>query len=152
MKIHYRDPITDRLSERWEAFEQQAAALALYLRRFGFQIDQLSYSHIRNSRRWRFSAILKNSQRVIHLSLTTSRQHTGAVSFLIYPKSGQGKGSYISLYKYLRKHFSMLDRKYLFLNRYRGDFSYRLQKVIKSYARFSQFYMQSILQGTSWDE
>ncbi|NND07436.1 MAG: hypothetical protein HKN87_13750 [Saprospiraceae bacterium] len=150
MKIHYRDPITDRLSERWEAFEEQATVLASQLRQFGFRIDQLNYSQIRAARSWRFTAILKNSQRVIHLSLTTSRQHTGAVSFLIYPKSG--KGRHINLYKYLRKHFGMLDRKYLFLSRYRGDFSYRLQKVIKSYARFSQFYMQSILQGTSWDE
>lgn len=152
MKIHYRDPLADHISERWLAFEEQAAMLVSHLRRFGFKMDQLKCIRMRSSQWWRFSAILENSQRIIHLSLTTSREHTGAVSFMIYPKHTKERTRYINLYKYLRKHFSMLDRKYLFLSRSRGDFAQRLQKVIKSYARFSQFYMQSILQGNKWDE
>ncbi len=152
MKLKYRNPIADSLDERWRVFEEQANLLTSYLQRFGFKMDTVQRSRLAAPSSWKFSAIFRNSRRIINLSLITTSRQEGAVSLFIYPVSKKGKTSYISLYKYLRKHFSMVNRKYLFLNQYSGDFSQRLQKVIESYARFSQFYMQSILQGLKWDD
>ncbi len=152
MKIHYRNPVADHLATRWEAFQEQATKLGPYLQRFGFYMDRINYFKIPDSESWKFSAFFKNSKRVIHLSFITTLYQEGAVSFFIYPISDKKNVKGINLYKYLRKHFHMVNRKHLFLGRNTGSFSNRLQKVITSYARFSQFYMQSILEGIRWDD
>ncbi len=152
MKVQYKNPIADHVADKWLIFEEQARLLTTYLARFGFHIDALECMRVRSAKSWKFSAILKNSNRIIHLSMITTAIQAGAVSLFIYPMEKKKGHHYISLYKYLREHFSMVNRKYLFLSQYRGDFAQRLHKVIHSYARFSQFYMQSILQGIKWDD
>ena len=154
MKIKYRNPVADHIAERWAVFEREASNLTSYLNRFGFHMDKIVCHRISSSRSYKFSAILKNSRRIVNLSYISTSHDQGAVSLFIYPiKEDEGKKyKYINLYKYLRKHFGMVNRKYLFLSQYRGDFSQRFQRVVRSYARFSQFYMQSILQGIKWDE
>ncbi len=150
MKLQYRNPWVDRLAKRWQAFEEQALKLAPYLQRYGFQIDAIKYFKVPKTEYWKFSALFKNSTRIIHLSLITNLHQEGAVSLFVYRRSGQRK--HISLYKYLRKHFKMVRRDSLFLSRYQGDFAQRLHQVFNSYLRLSQFYMQSILRGTRWDD
>ena len=139
------------LSARWDAFEEQARRMTPYLQRFGFHFDNAKYLKLPDRDSWKFSAFFKNSNRIIHLSLITNLHQEGAVSLFIYPIN-QDKTKGISFYKYLRKHFKMIPRYNLFLNRCNGDFSQRLQKVFTSYAKLSQFYMQSILHGTRWDD
>ena len=152
MRLFYKSPWVDNITSRWEAFEEQARKFTPYLQRFGFQIDAIKYFKIPEKDCWKFSAFFKNSSRIIHLSLITNLYQEGAVSLFIYPISDVDKPKGINLYKYLRKHFKMVSRGSLFLNRYQGDFSHRLQKVFTSYAKLSQFYMQSILHGTKWED
>jgi hypothetical protein len=138
---------------RWLCFQEQATKVYPYFQKFGFDLESITYGRISDTNSWRFIALYRNSKRVVNLSLITALDKEGAVSLFITKASEKGHHSNsINLYKYLRKHFSMLDRKSLFLNRNTGDFSHRLQKVFRSYARFSQFYMVSILRGIRWDD
>ncbi len=151
MQLRYKSPWVERLAMRWAAFEDQARRLTPYLQRFGFKFDQVQYFKFPDQDRWKFSAFFKNSSRIIHLSLTTNLHQEGAVSLFIYPIDHENTKR-INFYKYLRKHFKMVPRYNLFLSRSSGDFSQRLHKVFTSYARLCQFYMQSILHGTRWDD
>lgn len=138
---------------RWLCFQEQATKVYPYFQKFGFDLESITYGRISDTNSWRFIALYRNSKRVVNLSLITALDKEGAVSLFITKATENGHHSNsINLYKYLRKHFSMLDRKSLFLNRNTGDFSHRLQKVFRSYARFSQFYMVSILRGIRWDD
>ncbi|MCB0666940.1 MAG: hypothetical protein KDC80_13990 [Saprospiraceae bacterium] len=144
--------MAERLISRWLSFQEQATKIYPYFQKFGFKLESISYGKVANTNSWRFTALYRNSKRLLNLSLITALDRDGAVSFFITRVPDKEENRTINLYKYLRKHFSMLNRKSLFLNRYSGDFSQRLQKVFRSYARFSQFYMQSILHGTWWDD
>lgn len=144
--------MADRLISRWLSFQEWATKIYPYFQKFGFQLESISYGKVGNTNSWRFTALYRNSKRLLNLSLITALDREGAVSFFITRVPDKDENRSINLYKYLRKHFSMLNRKGLFLNRYSGDFSQRLHKVFRSYARFSQFYMQSILHGTWWDD
>lgn len=144
--------MAERLISRWLSFHEQATKIYPYFQKFGFKLESISYGKVANTNSWRFTALYRNSKRLLNLSLITALDRDGAVSFFITRVPDKEENRTINLYKYLRKHFSMLNRKSLFLNRYSGDFSQRLQKVFRSYARFSQFYMQSILHGTWWDD
>ncbi|NND33071.1 MAG: hypothetical protein HKN76_10810 [Saprospiraceae bacterium] len=145
--------MTERLSSRWYSFQEQAWKVYPYFRKFGFYLDSITYGRVANTNTWRFKALYRNSKRVVDLSLITAIDQEGAVSlFITKDPENNNKSASINLYKYLRKNFSMLNRKSLFLSRNSGDFSHRLQKVFRSYARFSQFYMVSILRGIKWDD
>ncbi len=151
MRLQYKNPWVDSLTDRWQVFEEQARKMTPYLQRFGFRFDTVKYLKLPDQDSWKFSAFFRNSTRIIHLSLITNLRQEGAVSLFIYPiNKEQSKG--INFYKYLRKHFKMVSRYSLFLNRSSGDFAQRLHKVITSYARLCQFYMQGILHGTKWDD
>ena len=152
MIVEHKNPMADRLVSRWKSFQEQATKIYPYFQKFGFRLESMTYDKVANSNSWRFTALYRSSQRLVNLSLITALDREGAVSFFITEVAKQEKNRTINLYKYLRKHFSMLNRKCLFLNGYSGDFSQRLQKVFRSYARFSQFYMQSILRGIWWDD
>ena len=145
--------MADRLMARWISFQEQAHKVYPYFQKIGFYLDSISYGRVANTNTWRFKAIYRNSKRLVNLSLITALDKEGAVSLFItkVPENSIQSPS-INLYKYLRTHFSMLNRKSLFLNRNSGDFSHRLQKVFRSYARFSQFYMMSILRGVRWED
>lgn len=152
MMIEHKSPMAERLISRWISFQEQATKICPYFQKFGFKLESISYGKVANSNSWRFTALYRNSKRLLNLSLITALDRDGAVSFFITRVPDLEHSHTINLYKYLRKHFSMLNRSSLFLSRYSGDFSQRLQKVFRSYARFSQFYMQSILHGTWWDD
>jgi hypothetical protein len=152
MIVDHKSPLAGRLFSRWLSFQEQAMKICPYFQKFGFHLESITYGPVARSNCWRFTALYRNSRRLLNLSLITSPDREGAVSFFISREADRDHHHTINLYKYLRKHFSMLNRKSLFLSRYSGDFSQRLQKVFRSYARFSQFYMQSILRGTWWDE
>ena len=152
LMVEHKNPMAERLFKRWLAFQEQASKIYPDFEKFGFHLDSITYGRIAHSNSWRFTALFKNSKRILNLSLITALDREGAVSFFITRVPERDHGHTINLYKYLRKHFSMLNRKSLFLNNCSGDFSQRLQKVFRSYARFSRFYMQSILHGTWWDE
>ena len=151
MRLSYKNPWLALMTKRWKAFEEQARRIAPYLQRFGYRIEHIKYLKIPDTESWKFSAFFRSSSRIIHISLITSEQQEGAVSFFIYPTNNEESRG-ISFYKYLRKHFRMVPRRGLFLSRYRGDFSDRLQKVLQSYVKLSQFYAQSILHGLRWDD
>ena len=152
MMIEHKSPMAERLISRWVSFQEQATSIYPHFQKFGFRLESISYGKVANSNSWRFTALYRNSKRLLNLSLITALDRDGAVSFFITRVPDREHSHTINLYKYLRKHFSMLNRSSLFLSRYSGDFSQRLQKVFRSYARFSQFYMQSILHGTWWDD
>ncbi len=151
MKIGYRNPALPELSHQWNVFQDRSKEMLEQLRQFGFQIDDIRWERLSKVDTYKFCARYINADRIISLSLITNKYQDGAVSMLVYPRSST-KRKFINIYKYLRKHFGMVNRKSLFLNRYHGDFSERLQKVFYSYARFSQFYFQSILQGILWED
>jgi len=153
LTIEHKNPMADGLRFRWRCFEEQARKLCPYLQRFGLSLESVSYDRVANSNSYRFTAIYRNHKRLVNLSLITAMDKEGAVSFFISNEAENGPTRTINLYKYLRKHFGMLNRKSLFLSHYSsGDFSNRLQRVFRSYARFSQFYMQSILSGAWWND
>lgn len=150
--VEHKNPMADQLVKRWTSFQEQATKIYPYFQKFGFHLESISYGRVAQTNSWRFTALYRNSKRLLNLSLITALDREGAVSLFITRVTDRDSRTTINIYKYLRKNFGMLNRKSLFLNRYSGDFSQRLQRVFRSYARFSQFYMQSILRGTWWDD
>jgi hypothetical protein len=151
--VKHKNPMADGLFSRWLSFHEQATKVYPYFQKFGFNLESITYGRIAHTNSWRFMALYRSSKRLVNLSLITALDKEGAVSlFITRAAEKDNHHDSINLYKYLRKHFSMLNRKSLFLSRNTGDFSHRLQKVFRSYARFSQFYMVSILRGIRWDD
>ncbi|MDH3651746.1 MAG: hypothetical protein OEQ53_18825 [Saprospiraceae bacterium] len=149
MQIHYRDPWMNALNERQKMFQEQVARLVPILQRFGFEMETDRLYKLLESGSGKFTAFFRSSSRILKISFLTGRHNDGAVSFSIYPTT-ESKG--INLYKYLRQHFSLVNRRSLFLSKYKGNLSERLSKVFDMYLRYGEFYMYGILAGLKWDE
>ena len=152
MKITYRNPWTDQINLQWEAFQEQTLKLSHLLLQYGFTKEQSKYFKIPKSNYWKFSTLFKSAHRIIKVSYSSRLQKEGAVSFSIYPVESNTGSQGINLYQYLKKNFTPVSRKSLFLSRYQGPFSQKLYRVFKNYVTFGEFYMLNILSGKYWDE
>jgi hypothetical protein len=152
MKISYRNPWSDQINQQWEAFQEQTLKLSHLLIQYGFTRETSKYFKIPKSNYWKFSAFFKSEDRTIKISYSSRLQKEGAVSFSIYPNGSKSEPQGINLYQYLKKNFTPVSRKSLFLSRYKGTFSQKLYRVFKNYVTFGEFYMHSILSGKYWDD
>lgn len=149
MEVHYRNPWMSALVERQQMFQEQIARLVPLLERFGFHLETHQIYKIFSSGSGKFTAFFRSSTRVLKITFLTGRHNEGAVSFSIYPLA-ESKG--INLYQYLRRHFKVVNRRSLFLSKYKGNLSERLSQVFDMYLRYAEFYMYGILAGLKWDE
>ncbi|MBK8501875.1 MAG: hypothetical protein IPL46_06510 [Saprospiraceae bacterium] len=81
--VEHKSPMAERLFNRWTAFQEQASKIYPDFQKFGFHLESITYGRIAQSNSWRFTALFKNSKRILNLSLITALDREGAVSFFI---------------------------------------------------------------------